>query len=105
MVFSSDKGRCQKLLPFSTFLDGLFLKEEVSISQTVSYNSQPHNEDDKEDDNDVEDNDDNIISALGLDRHIGYSRGHQGHWPHDDNDDKLEDYDKDDNNNMDNNDD
>ena len=33
------------------------------------------------------------ISALGLDRDLGFSRGHQGHWPHDD-DDKEEDNDK-----------
>ena len=52
----------------------------------MSYNSQPHNDDDKEDANDVEDNDDNIISALGLDRHIEFSRGHQGNWTHDDDD-------------------
>ena len=53
----------------------------------------------------MEDNNDNIISALGLDRHIEFSRGHQGHWPHGDDDNELKDYDKDDNINMDKNDD
>ena len=50
------------------------------------------------------------ISALGLDRDLGFSRGHQGHRPSDDDDDKeeddnvvedkdeVEDNDKDDNN-------
>ena len=31
------------------------------------------------------------ISALGLDRDLGFSRGHQGHRPHDDDDDEEED--------------
>ena len=53
------------------------------------------------------------ISALGLDRDLGFSRGHQGcpgHRPHDDDDDEeeddeVEDNDKDDvNNKEDNND-
>ena len=51
------------------------------------------------------------FSALGLDRDLGFSRGHQGcqgHQPHDDDDDKedddeVEDNDKDDNNNTDDN--
>ena len=50
------------------------------------------------------------ISALGLDRDLGFSRGHQGHQPPDDDDDEeedddvvednkeVEDNDKDDNN-------
>ena len=54
---------------------------------------------------------DSSFSALGLDRDLGFSRGHQGcqgHWPHgdDDNeeeDDKVEDNDKDNNNSKDNN--
>ena len=61
----------------------------------------PHkNDDDEEDDDEVEDNDkddnnnkddnnDKSISALGLDRDLGFSRGHQGlqgHWPYDDDD-------------------
>ena len=46
------------------------------------------------------------ISALGLDRDLGFSRGHQGHWPHDDDNDqeednKVEDNDKDENNDKD----
>ena len=45
------------------------------------------------------------ISALGLDRDMGFSRGHQGHRPPDDDndeeedDDEVEDNDKDDDNN------
>ena len=58
---------------------------------------------DKDDDNNNKD-----ISALGLDRDMGFSRGHQGrqgHWPHDDDDDEeedneVEDNDKDDDNNK-----
>ena len=56
----------------------------------------PHDDDDKEEDDDeVEDNDmdddnnkdnknDKGISALGLDKDLGFSEGHQGHQPHDD---------------------
>ena len=44
-------------------------------------------------DNDKDDNDDKGISALELDRVLGFSRGHQGHWPLDD-DDNEEEYDK-----------
>ena len=44
-------------------------------------------------DNDKDDNDDKGISALELDRDLGFSRGNQVHWPHDD-DDKEEDNDK-----------
>ena len=66
----------------------------------------------------MEDNDNNKdnnnvkgISALRLDRDLGFSRvhqGHQGHRPHDDDDneeddDEVEDNDKDDNNNKDDN--
>ena len=42
------------------------------------------------DDNNKDDNNDKGISALGLDRDLGFSRGHQGyqgHRPHDDDDD------------------
>ena len=58
-------------------------------------------------DNDKDDNNnDKDISALGLDRDMGFSRGHQGrqgHRPHDDDDDEeedneVEDNDKDDDN-------
>ena len=49
-------------------------------------------EDDEMEDNDeVEDNDDNNfkdISALGLDRDLGFLRGHQGHKPPDDDDEE-----------------
>ena len=34
---------------------------------------------DKDDDNNKDDNDDKGISALGLDRDLGFSRVHQGH--------------------------
>ena len=48
------------------------------------------------------------ISALGLDRDLGFSRGHQQHQPHDDDDNEEDDNeveknDKSDNNNKDNN--
>ena len=47
-------------------------------------------DDDKEEDDDKynhigdnkDDNDDKGISALGLDRDLGFSRGHQGHQGH-----------------------
>ena len=63
----------------------------------------------KFDDNYKDYNDDKGISALGLDRVLGVSRGHQGHQrhqPHDDDnneedDDEVEDNDKDDGNNND----
>ena len=74
-------------------------------------------DDEEEDDDEVEDNDkdddnnDRDISALGLDRDMGFSRGHQGrqgHRPHDDDDDEeeddeVEDNDKDNDNNKDDN--
>ena len=43
--------------------------------------------------NNKDNNDDKGISALGLDRDLGFSRGHQGHWPLDD-DDNEEEYDE-----------
>ena len=62
-------------------------------------------------DNDEDDNNFKDISALGLDRDLGFSRGHQGHQGHrppddeeeEDDDmvednDEVEDNDKDDNN-------
>ena len=66
---------------------------------------------DKDDDNNKDDNNDKGISALGLDRDLGFSLGHQGrqgHRPHDDDDDEeedneVEDNDKDNDNNMDDN--
>ena len=39
---------------------------------------------DKDNDNNKYNNNDKGISALGLDRDLGFSRGHQGHRPHDD---------------------
>ena len=65
----------------------------------------------KEDDNNKDNNDEKGISALGLDKDLGFSRGHQGQQPHDDDDeeedkDKVEDNNKsDDNNNKDDTDD
>ena len=55
-----------------------------------------------------DDNNDKGISALGLDRDLGFSRGHQGHRPHDDDDneeedDEVDNNDKDHNNNKDDN--
>ena len=46
------------------------------------------------------------ISALGLDTDLGFSRGHQGHRPHDDDDyqeedNEVEDNDKDEDSNKD----
>ena len=52
-------------------------------------------------DNDKDDNNYKNISALGLDRDLGFSRGHQGHQPADgeeEDNDEVEDNDKDDNN-------
>ena len=49
---------------------------------------------DKDDNNNKDDNNDKGISALGLDRDLGFSRGHQGHWPHNDDDDEEEDNDE-----------
>ena len=71
-------------------------------------------DDDKEDDDEVEDNnkDENNfkdISAVGLYRDLGFSRGHQrhqGNHPPDndeEDDNEVEDNDKDDDNNKDNN--
>ena len=64
----------------------------------------PPNDDNVEDDNKVEDNnkfddnfkdynDDKGISALGLDRDLGFSQGNQGHRPSDEeeDDDVVED--------------
>ena len=54
-------------------------------------------------DNDKEDNNDKGISALEIDRDLGFLRGHQGHqWHHppdydNDEEDKVEDNDKDNN--------
>ena len=71
------------------------------------------NDDDEMENNDKDDNNNNDkgISALGLDRDMGFSGGHQGdqgHKPYDDDDeeeeeedDKAEDNNKDDNNNKD----
>jgi len=66
-------------------------------------------------DNDKDENNYKGISAPELDRDLGFSRGNQAHWPHDDDDkeeeedgldnDGVEDNDKDDNDNKDNNDD
>ena len=58
-------------------------------------------------DSDRDDNNFKDISALGLDRDMEFSRGHQGrqgHRLHDDDDDEEEDNDKDDDNDKDNND-
>ena len=44
----------------------------------------------KDDDNDKINNNDKGISALGLDSDMGFSRGHQWHQPHDD-DNEVED--------------
>ena len=59
---------------------------------------------DNDDNNNKDDNNDKGISALGLDRDLRFSRGHQGHWPNDDEEDddnKVEDNDKDNDNNKD----
>ena len=42
-------------------------------------------------DNNKDDNNDKGISAPGLDRDLGFSKGHQGHQPLDDDDDEEED--------------
>ena len=70
------------------------------------YDDEEEEVDKVDDNNDVEDNDkdDNNfkdISALGLERDMGFSQGHQGHWPPDDDEeenDEVDDNDKDNNN-------
>ena len=56
-------------------------------------------------DNDKDDNNFKDISALGLDRDLGFSRGHQGHQPPDDDkeedDNEVEDNDEVEDNNKD----
>ena len=42
-------------------------------------------------DNDKDDNNFKDISALGIDKDMGFSREHQGHRPPDDDDDEEED--------------
>ena len=56
-------------------------------------------------DNDKDDNDDKGISALELDKRPGVLRGHQGHWPHDDDNKENDDEMEDNKNNKDDNDD
>ena len=46
---------------------------------------------DEVEDNDKDNNNYKDISALGLDRDLGFSWGHQGHWPPDDDDEEEED--------------
>ena len=46
---------------------------------------------DEVEDNDKDDNNYKDISALGLDRDLGFSRGYQGHQPPDDDDEEEED--------------
>ena len=63
---------------------------------------------DKDDNNNKDNNNDKGISVLGLDRDMGFSQGHQGYLPYDNNkeeedDVKVEDNDKDYNTNKDNN--
>ena len=56
-----------------------------------------------EDNNNKNDKDGNVISALGLDRDLLFYRGHQEHWPHDNDDiedNEVEDNNRDDNNNK-----
>ena len=44
---------------------------------------------DKDDNNNKDDNNDKGVSALGLDRDLRFSQGHQGHQGHLDLNDKL----------------
>jgi len=87
---------------------GLSVGRSVGLS-TIFLSQISHYDDDEEDDDEVEDNDkdndnnDKDISALGLDRDMGFSRGHQGrqgHRPHDDDDDEEEDNEVEDNKNY-----
>ena len=55
---------------------------------------------DKDNNNNKDNNNEKGISALGLDKDLGFSRGDQGQRPHDD-DDEEEDNDKGDTNNKD----
>ena len=61
---------------------------------------------DKDEANNKNNNNEKGISALGLDRDLWFSRGHQGHRPHDygnnqEEDNKVEDTDKDEDNDKD----
>ena len=51
-------------------------------------------------DNNKDDNNYKDISALGLDRDLGFSRGYQGHRPPDDDDDEEEEDDEVEDNNQ-----
>ena len=59
---------------------------------------------DKDNNNNKDNNNEKGISALGLDKDLGFSQGHQGHPPHEDND-KGDTNNKDGSNNMYDNDD
>ena len=61
----------------------------------IDLNDDDNNEEDnnKDDDNNKDNKNDKGISALGLDKDLGFSRGHQGHQehqPHDGDDDEEE---------------
>ena len=77
------------------------------IKWSYSFDEKDVNEvegNDKDDDNNKDNNNDKGISALGLDRDMGFSgghQGHQGHKPHDDDEEEKEEDDKVDNNNKD----
>ena len=61
---------------------------------------------DKDDDNNKDNNNGKDISALGLDRDLGFLQGHQayqGHLPHDDDEEEEEDNKEEDNHKDDNN--
>ena len=60
------------------------------------------NDKDKANNNNKDDDNDKVISALGLDRDLGFSRGHLEHLPPDDDnkedEDEVEDNDKEEDN-------
>ena len=56
--------------------------DEEEDNEVEDNDKDDHN--DKDDDNNKDDNNDKGISVPGLDRDLGFSRGHQGHRPHDD---------------------
>ena len=90
---------CPQFFHFSNFSalgfdrPGVFARTSLWYSPMIL--DDDDDDDDEEDDDEVEDNDkdddnnDKDISVLGLDRDMGFSRGHQGlqgHWPYDDDD-------------------
>ena len=91
--------------------------KDIVVGDVIDAANDANDANDTDNNDDKDDNDYKGISALGLDRDMGFFRGHQGrqeHLPHDDDDDdeeedneeednEVEDNNKEDNNNKDNN--